>query len=565
MRTCASCGLEQDERATFCAECGAYVGWDGGTRAPVTRPAPTAAPSRPAVPAHSPPVEAEPPRAAEASPLPDAHEAVDNGRRLALDHGRTDLAQGLDAARRRWQQRSLPVAVVGEFKRGKSTLVNALLRTDVCPVDADIVTAVPTIVRYGENRPRWHRCRRLRRRHHRRWSRTSPSTRLAELVSESRRPGERRRLRSVEVRLPHRLLQTGLCLVDTPGVGGLDSAHGILTLGALGQADGADLRHRRLPGAHRAGGRLPAPGARALPGRRLRGDQDRPVPAVAADRRARPRAPADAGIDLAVIAGVVVPAAAGRAATRSSTRSRASPRCSTSWPRTWSSQRHGAGAAAAHRELGFVAGAAAPAGRGRAARCSANPEEAERGGRGSCGAASERTRRLTSAAATWQQILIDGIQDLIADVEHDLRERLRTVVRDVEAVIDQGDPKDDLAGHRGLAAAPGRRRRGGEPRPAERARAASWPTEVAERSSWSRTSRGARADRRRRARVAASLTGGADASEAGRRLGSLLFTRAGPRVPRPDGRCSGSAAASSARLAAAPIAALAWARASAAS
>ena len=82
--------------------------------------------------------------------MPDAHEAVDNGRRLALDHGRADLAEGLDAARKRWQQRTLPVAVVGEFKRGKSTLVNALLQTAVCPVDADVVTALPTFVRYGE-------------------------------------------------------------------------------------------------------------------------------------------------------------------------------------------------------------------------------------------------------------------------------------------------------------------------------------------------------------------------------------------------------------------------------
>ena len=42
------------------------------------------------------------------------------------------------------EQRSVTVAVVGEFKRGKSTLVNALLQTAACPVDADIVTGVPT-------------------------------------------------------------------------------------------------------------------------------------------------------------------------------------------------------------------------------------------------------------------------------------------------------------------------------------------------------------------------------------------------------------------------------------
>ena len=37
--------------------------------------------------------------------------------------------------------------IVGEFKQGKSSLVNALLNATVCPVDDDIATAVPTSVR----------------------------------------------------------------------------------------------------------------------------------------------------------------------------------------------------------------------------------------------------------------------------------------------------------------------------------------------------------------------------------------------------------------------------------
>ena len=52
-----------------------------------------------------------------------------------------------------------------------------------------------------------------------------------------------------------------------------------------------------------------------------------------------------------------------------------------------------------------------------------------------------RAAALASPSATWQQVLGDGLQDLVADVEHDLAERLRAVLRDVEAVIDDGDPK----------------------------------------------------------------------------------------------------------------------------
>jgi hypothetical protein len=54
----------------------------------------------------------------------------------------------------------------------------------------------------------------------------------------------------------------------------------------------------------------------------------------------------------------------------------------------------------------------------------------------------EQAKRLIRPNATWQQTLSDGIQDLVADVEHDLQARLRTVIHDVEQVIDSGDPKD---------------------------------------------------------------------------------------------------------------------------
>ena len=39
--------------------------------------------------------------------------------------------------------------VVGEFNKGKSSLVNALLNARVCATDADVATAVPTLVRYA--------------------------------------------------------------------------------------------------------------------------------------------------------------------------------------------------------------------------------------------------------------------------------------------------------------------------------------------------------------------------------------------------------------------------------
>jgi hypothetical protein len=53
----------------------------------------------------------------------------------------------------------------------------------------------------------------------------------------------------------------------------------------------------------------------------------------------------------------------------------------------------------------------------------------------------EKSKKLAAPNATWQQTLSDGIQDLVANVEFDLQERLRTVLRDAEAVIEEGDPR----------------------------------------------------------------------------------------------------------------------------
>ena len=86
-------------------------------------------------------------------------------------------------------------------------------------------------------------------------------------------------------------------------------------------------------------------------------------------------------------------------------------------------------------------GAAAPGGRRPSSRCWPEPEASEEVV-GALRRRSERTRKLVERGNGWQQFLFDGIEELVADVKHDLAGRMRAVVRDVEAVIDQGDPKE---------------------------------------------------------------------------------------------------------------------------
>jgi hypothetical protein len=156
--------------------------------------------------------------------------------RAVQAYERADLAAGLDAARRRLTDPAVRVLVVGEFKQGKSTLVNALVGMDVCPVDDDVATSVPTIVRHGDALGAWvlHEPSEAGAEAVRE---PIPFTDLPRYASELGNPRNERNLQAAEVSVPSGILRTGLVLVDTPGVGGLGSVHGAITMSALPFAD----------------------------------------------------------------------------------------------------------------------------------------------------------------------------------------------------------------------------------------------------------------------------------------------------------------------------------------
>jgi GTPase Era involved in 16S rRNA processing len=168
---------------------------------------------------------------------------IDLGIQASTAYNRADLAKRLTLSRRRLSDPSFHVFIVGEFKQGKSSLVNALLNAPVCPVDDDIATAAPTAVRYAEEpsaavllKP----------------TDESPSAsddevetireeipieEVANYVTEAANPENERRVHTVEVSIPRKMLADGLVIMDTPGVGGLGSAHSAATIGALPMAD----------------------------------------------------------------------------------------------------------------------------------------------------------------------------------------------------------------------------------------------------------------------------------------------------------------------------------------
>src|SRR6266540_3481136 len=125
--------------------------------------------------------------------------------------GLADVAGQVGEAARRLAGLELEVAVVGEFKRGKSTLLNALIGVEVLPAGVLPLMAVPTVLERGEPV-----CRVTFTDGH---TEEHDLGAVAEFVTEEHNPGNRLGVQRVVVRLHAPLLDEGVRLVDTPGVG----------------------------------------------------------------------------------------------------------------------------------------------------------------------------------------------------------------------------------------------------------------------------------------------------------------------------------------------------------
>jgi GTP-binding protein EngB required for normal cell division len=118
----------------------------------------------------------------------------------------------ITALRDRLAASRLRVLVAGEAKRGKSTLINALLGRDALPSGVTPLTAVTTTVRYGDDERAEVRFRDGH-------DEKQPLTALPDLVTERGNPGNRRGIAEVTVYLDAPVLTGGVELVDTPGTG----------------------------------------------------------------------------------------------------------------------------------------------------------------------------------------------------------------------------------------------------------------------------------------------------------------------------------------------------------
>ncbi|OPX08441.1 dynamin-like GTPase family protein [Mycobacterium sp. AT1] len=161
-------------------------------------------------------------------------ELIDHSTKIAEAYERGDLVERLARAKERISDPQVRVVIAGQLKQGKSQLLNSLLNVPVARVGDDETTTLATVVSYGDQASA-----RLIVSRGEGAEPEEVEIPMADVRNDLRRApqaGGREVLR-VEVTAPSPLLKNGLAFVDTPGVGGHGQPHLSATLGLLPDAD----------------------------------------------------------------------------------------------------------------------------------------------------------------------------------------------------------------------------------------------------------------------------------------------------------------------------------------
>lgn len=153
------------------------------------------------------------------------HENLRMVARLLPEH-----AAEIDGLLAQWFARTVRIAVLGEAKRGKSSLINALLGCDVLPTGVLPVTSIETEVRRG---PLDSATVCFASGH----SEAVPLSAVVDYVSEDRNSGNRLGVQSVVVTVAVSSTPESLVFIDTPGTGSLQERHDVVAEMASGRMD----------------------------------------------------------------------------------------------------------------------------------------------------------------------------------------------------------------------------------------------------------------------------------------------------------------------------------------
>jgi predicted GTPase len=167
---------------------------------------------------------------------------------LLVREGRHKIAEELRSQMGRQPKARPSVIVAGEDKRGKSSLVNALMRyPGLSPTGVEVVTAAPIVLFRSPKEQAFVY-------HYGDTAKFEATFEEAQsLATVTGNPMNEQNIRSVHLGIDRPILDR-FTIVDTPGVGGLESGHAALTLQSLRDADallfvleaGAQIRAQEL-------------------------------------------------------------------------------------------------------------------------------------------------------------------------------------------------------------------------------------------------------------------------------------------------------------------------------
>lgn len=152
--------------------------------------------------------------------------------RVCGEFGCEKQYEELLSRKEQYGKQPVSLLVCGEFKRGKSSFINAFLNENICAEGIGITTAAVSMIRYGAKKRVVRSYGDVGGQNVEIKTEEIPFENI-EQFSKGKDIGDTVML---EIELPNERLKSGLVLIDTPGVGSLDPRHRMLTLYALPRA-----------------------------------------------------------------------------------------------------------------------------------------------------------------------------------------------------------------------------------------------------------------------------------------------------------------------------------------
>jgi len=139
-------------------------------------------------------------------------------------------ATELQSLRQRLESNVFNLVVMGEFKRGKSSVINALIGENVLPVGVIPLTAIATFLEYGKTAAMQILFQDGRE------TQAEVQT-LWDFATEKGNPGNEKKVAEVHIRWPSPWLKLGVRLIDTPGIGSVHQHNSDVTYDMLPRSD----------------------------------------------------------------------------------------------------------------------------------------------------------------------------------------------------------------------------------------------------------------------------------------------------------------------------------------